>query len=96
MKEGKPTWDRVPCVDIVGMEVYGATPSVAVTQWNISVCNFAKNYIFKRQLSRNEKPSFFTMMSTWMFSALWHGFYLVNFELFIGVILMIQLERQGK
>jgi len=51
-KEGKALWDRVTSVDITGMEFGGITPAVYVTQWNISVCNFTKNYIYKRQLSK--------------------------------------------
>jgi len=46
--EGKHNWDRVPCVGIADLEFYSTSPSVFGIKWNISVCNFTRNYIYKR------------------------------------------------
>mmetsp|Transcript_39240 Transcript_39240/g.37652 ORF Transcript_39240/g.37652 Transcript_39240/m.37652 type:complete len:359 (+) Transcript_39240:283-1359(+) len=93
VKDGKHQWDRVKCVDIINMEVYSLNPSVYSIMWNMSVCNFARNYIFKRQLVKGQRPTFLNNMSTWMFSGIWHGFYFVNFELFLSMGMIIQLEK---
>jgi len=59
----------------------------------MSVVTFTKNYIFKKQLSKGQKPTFLHVLSTWMFSGLWHGFYLVNFELNLTVGLIMLMEK---
>mmetsp|Transcript_39239 Transcript_39239/g.37651 ORF Transcript_39239/g.37651 Transcript_39239/m.37651 type:complete len:186 (-) Transcript_39239:19-576(-) len=93
MEDGKPKWDRVTCAEIINMEVYSLDPSIYTIKWNMSVVTFTKNYIFKKQLSKGQKPSFINILSTWMFSGLWHGFYWVNFELNFCIGMLILLEK---
>mmetsp|Transcript_31366 Transcript_31366/g.30720 ORF Transcript_31366/g.30720 Transcript_31366/m.30720 type:complete len:90 (+) Transcript_31366:714-983(+) len=89
MEDGKPKWDRVVCGDVTGIECYDLLPSIYIVKWNMSVCLFTKNYVYKKQLSKGQKPTFVNNMAVWLFSGLWHGFYLVNLELFLSIGMLI-------
>jgi lysophospholipid acyltransferase len=61
-----------------------------LANWNISVHEWLKYYVFLRQLDNKKRggSTIKAAMATFLVSAIWHGFYPGFFVFFIGAGLM--------
>ncbi|MFS8160418.1 MAG: MBOAT family O-acyltransferase [Candidatus Roizmanbacteria bacterium] len=60
----------------------------------MSVAVFLKNYIFIRTLKAGEKPKLKTYILTWLFTAIWHGFYTIYYFTFLWWLCVGEVARE--
>lgn len=93
-----PKFDRVTSVKL---RVIWFTDKVKtfLSGWNISVHDWLKNYVFMRMLptdrSKGRKGQTKAALTTFMVSAIWHGFYTGFFSFFFGCFLMDTHQKLG-
>ncbi len=78
----KSTWNRMENVRPLDVE-FAQNAHAYLGNWNILTHRWLKNYIYQRICKSGEKPGFNTSMTTFVFSALWHGLYPGYFITFV-------------
>ena len=64
--------------------------------WNISVHKWLKYYVFLRMVKRDERLSLKPILTTFLVSAIWHGFYPGYFLFFLSSGLNDYLFKIGE
>ncbi|KAI9351348.1 MBOAT, membrane-bound O-acyltransferase family-domain-containing protein, partial [Obelidium mucronatum] len=72
---GKPVWDRARNVSILGFEL-AENPKVLIDNWNTRTGGWLKNCVYLRMVKPGQKPGGLVTFTTFLVSALWHGFHL--------------------
>ncbi|KAI9146105.1 MBOAT, membrane-bound O-acyltransferase family-domain-containing protein [Paraphysoderma sedebokerense] len=72
--DGKPQFNRVTNVNIMGVDFAQNFRSV-IDNWNMGTANWLKHYVYLRLTEKGKKPTFSQVLSTYVVSSLWHGFY---------------------
>ena len=67
-------WDRMRNVNPFKVEL-AQNPKAYVDNWNISTNVWLRNYVYNRVNPTGKKPGLRCTLLTFVFSALWHGFY---------------------
>lgn len=96
--EYEEKWDKV-----INIRVYPCETKYSVKSffqnWNISVHTFLKRYIYFRVINtnKNEQNAVTAQCITFLFSAIWHGFYPSYYFLFahfaIGLVVELQFDK---
>ncbi|KAJ3353712.1 lysophospholipid acyltransferase [Entophlyctis luteolus] len=73
--QGKPTWTRARNVSIIGFEL-AQNPKLLIDAWNMRTGAWLKNCVYLRLVKPGEKPGTLVTFTTFLVSALWHGFHL--------------------
>ena len=63
--------------------------------WNMSVHLWLKNYIFLRVVKKDKRDSLRPIMTTFLVSAIWHGFYPGYFVFFVSTALLDYVYKQA-
>lgn len=71
---GKVSWNRLQNIDPWQVE-FAQNPRGYLAGWNMNTNAWLRNYIYLRVTPRGKKPGFRASMTTFVTSALWHGFY---------------------
>ncbi|KND91620.1 Lysophospholipid acyltransferase, partial [Tolypocladium ophioglossoides CBS 100239] len=71
---GKVSWNRLQNIDPWMVET-AQNPRGYLAGWNMNTNNWLRNYVYLRETPRGKKPGFRASMTTFVTSALWHGFY---------------------
>ena len=92
--DGQPRHDRIKSVNVWTIST-ATTVKDMFANWNMSVHEWLKNYVFLRLLDSKKKGSstFTASMTTFFVSAIWHGFYPGFFVFFAGAAF---LDYQNK
>ena len=85
----KPKFDRVQCAILWNLEV-SYTVKDFLGSWNMSVPKWIKYYVFLRMLPNDKRQSinFKAAFTSFMVSAVWHGFYPGFYMFFLGAFLL--------
>ena len=96
-KDEKGNFDKIKNINIIAIETCSSI-RVFFQNWNISVHNWLKKYIYYRifsdeeiKLSKNKQN--IANALTFFVSALWHGFYLGYYIVFLHFAIGIQIEE---
>ncbi len=79
----RPKFNRVENIRIYDVE-FSYKIQDFFNAWNISVHNWLKHYVFMRMITRGKKVSLMPILTTFLVSAIWHGFYPGYFLFFIS------------
>ncbi|KAK9688448.1 Lysophospholipid acyltransferase [Basidiobolus ranarum] len=82
-KQGKPQWNRVSNVDVIGYEAAQSTKTL-LDAWNIGTNRWLKNYVYLRITPPGTKPTSMATLATFGVSAFWHGFYPGYYMMFLS------------
>ncbi|KAJ3073349.1 lysophospholipid acyltransferase [Podochytrium sp. JEL0797] len=74
-KTGKPVWKRARNVSILGFEL-AENPKLLIDAWNMRTGFWLKNCVYLRMVKPGQKPGALVTFTTFLVSALWHGFHL--------------------
>ncbi|KAJ3032198.1 UNVERIFIED_CONTAM: lysophospholipid acyltransferase [Siphonaria sp. JEL0065] len=74
-KTEKPVWNRARNVSILGFEL-AENPKVLIDNWNMRTGFWLKNCVYLRMVKPGQKPGGLVTFTTFLVSALWHGFHL--------------------
>jgi lysophospholipid acyltransferase len=89
---GRPCFDRLRNVDIVGIETASSLRNL-LTAWNKSTAEWLKHFVYLRQAENSAKPPDWAIYLTNAVSALWHGFYPGFYIGFIYIAYCVTLAR---
>ncbi|XP_071451612.1 lysophospholipid acyltransferase 6 [Hetaerina americana] len=84
---GKPRWDLISNVDILGFE-FGLNIRSSIEAWNKGTTRWLRLVLFERA------PKSYSTVLTYTLSALWHGFYPGYYLTFFGGALFTFAARQ--
>jgi len=90
-KDGEDQWNGVRDLHITGWEL-GSDFTSCVESFNVGTNTFAKNHIFKRLRWLGNK--YLSHLSTLMYLAVWHGYHLGYFILFIYEFTAVIAQEQ--
>ena len=83
-ENNKPKFDKVETVKIMGVE-FSSRIKDFFGSWNISVHKWLMHYVFLRILKKGRKGvQIKPILTTFLVSAIWHGFYPGYFYFFIS------------
>ncbi|KAJ3030654.1 UNVERIFIED_CONTAM: lysophospholipid acyltransferase [Siphonaria sp. JEL0065] len=71
----KPVWNRARNFSILGFEL-AENPKVLIDNWNMRTGFWLKNCVYLRMVKPGQKPGGLVTFTTFLVSALWHGFHL--------------------
>ncbi|ORY52449.1 MBOAT-domain-containing protein [Rhizoclosmatium globosum] len=74
-KTNKPVWERACNVSILGFEL-AENPKVLIDNWNMRTGFWLKSCVYLRMVKPGQKPGTLVTVTTFLVSALWHGFHL--------------------
>jgi len=83
--EGKARHNRIKSINVLKFYL-ACSVKDCFANWNISVHEWLKHYVFLRLLDSKKKDgsTFLASMTTFFVSAIWHGFYPGFFVFFAG------------
>ncbi|TMS35380.1 hypothetical protein L596_002795 [Steinernema carpocapsae] len=90
-KNGEDQWDAVRDLRITGWEL-GSDFTSCVESFNVGTNTFAKNHIFRRLRWLGNK--YLSHLTTLMYLAIWHGYHLGYFILFIYEFTCVVAQEQ--
>lgn len=79
--DGTRKWDRAKNMNMIKVELAQNLRDVT-SNWNMGTARWLKNYIYLR-VTRGQKPSLFSTLTTYIMSAVWHGFYPGYYLMFV-------------
>jgi len=92
---GKANWDRLVNVKPMELELAQNTRGY-LAAWNINTNNWLRNYLYLRVTPKGKKPGFRATLSTFITSAVWHGFYPGYYYAFILASLVQTVAKNGR
>ncbi|RHZ49968.1 hypothetical protein Glove_508g65 [Diversispora epigaea] len=92
-EEGIIKWDRVTNIEIAAYELADNIRSLLET-WNKKTNQWLKNYVYLRLTPPGKKPTFLSTFTTFVTSAIWHGFYPGYYLTFISGAFFQSLHRK--
>ncbi|CAG8734794.1 19234_t:CDS:2, partial [Gigaspora rosea] len=90
---GYVKWNRVTNIDIIGYETADNIKQL-LESWNMNTNKWLKNYVYLRVTQPGQKPDFFSTITTFGISAIWHGFYPGYYLTFITGAFVQNLHRK--
>ena len=91
---GKISWNRLQNIDAWAVET-AQNPRGYLAGWNMNTNNWLRNYVYLRVTPRGKKPGFRASMTTFVTSALWHGFYPGYYLAFVLASLIQTSAKRG-
>ncbi|KAJ3253781.1 hypothetical protein HDU77_004381 [Chytriomyces hyalinus] len=82
MKDKTPEWTRAKNVSIVGFE-FAPNFKGMLDAWNMRTGFWLRNCVYLRMVKPGQKPGFLVTFTTFLTSALWHGFHLGYYLTFV-------------
>ena len=90
---GKVSWDKLENVNSWGLET-AQSPHAYIASWNKNTNHWLRNYVYLRVTPKGKKPGFRASLSTFVTSAVWHGFYPGYYLTFLlGAFLQTSAKR---
>ncbi|KAJ3391992.1 lysophospholipid acyltransferase, partial [Chytriomyces hyalinus] len=82
MKDTTPEWTRAKNVSIVGFE-FAPNFKGMLDAWNMRTGFWLRNCVYLRMVKPGQKPGLLVTFTTFLTSALWHGFHLGYYLTFV-------------
>mmetsp|Transcript_3030 Transcript_3030/g.2515 ORF Transcript_3030/g.2515 Transcript_3030/m.2515 type:complete len:471 (-) Transcript_3030:28-1440(-) len=91
--QGVEIFNKYQNVKVLEVE-FGYYVKKAVYNWNITIQDWMKKYVYLRIVSKGEKPAEYKFFVVFLVSAFWHGFYPSYYFFFfsVGIYLFISGE----